>query len=414
MAEIKPESVHPAWQLLFQGAWPMSAVFLGSHRRLAGANQDGTILIWDLPEKPVAGKIKDDQGKEIDGIEAPGPVRKLEGHSNAVTRMLASADGKTLVSASLDRTVRIWDLTAAAAGKGEIVLDQRRRENESRRVEKEKRDTLLNAPGVPVETQPALATLPHRDWINALGQSADGKRFISGDDSGLAIVWDLTERKEINRWQCEGIAWIVAAALSPDGETALVSQYRNHGGEYNNYPAGLRLYNVADGSVKLDILKTLYPKEKNPKYQYQYEYHQFVAAGLIAAAFSPDGKTLALGQGGESGEGKLHFLEVETGKVIRTVPGHQNGVTDLAYSRDGTCLFSSGRDTLIRVTKVEDGKEIAKIGKSRGGQFSDWTSSLTLSPDEHWLATSDISGLIQVWELGEPIDVSRMTAMTPS
>jgi len=405
MPDLQPDKIRAVWKLPFEGAWPTSVAFLGSHRRLAAANQDGTILVWDLPEAPVATKLKDEQGKEVDGFETPAPVRKLDGHVNSVQRLLATADGTTLISASLDKTVRIWDLSAPASGKTEVIVDHALRQRQAKRVEEAKRDAILSAPGVSVETQAAAVVLAgHQDWINALGMSSDGRRFISGDDSGTAIVWDVAERREISKWQCPGVAWIVAAALSPDGQTALVSQYRRKGGDFNNYPAGLRLFDVATGSVKLDILATLYPKEKNPKYAYQYEYSKFIAAGLVAVAFSPDGKLLACGQGGEDGEGKIHVIETETGKALRQVGGHQYGVTDLQFSRDGKVLFSTGRDTTLRMINVEDGKELGKLGKPRGGQFTDWLSALAISPDERYFAASDISGHVQIWEAspGEP------------
>lgn len=401
MPDFKPDAIKPAWQLPFEGSWPMAVAFLGSHRRLAAANQEGTILVWDLPESPEKGKIKDEQGKEVEGVVAPPPALRLEGHANGVTHLVASDDGKTLVSSSLDRTVRVWDLAAEPTGSGEVIVDKERRERASKRVEKDKRQAILEAPGAKVKTQQAAATLEgQRDWIQSLGRSFDGKRIISGDDSGLAIVWDLAARKEVKRWQCSGVAWILAAALSPDGQTAIVAQYRRKGGDYNNYPAHLRLYDVASGEMKLDILAVLYPKEKNPKYQYQYEYHKFVAEGLVAASFSPDGKLIAVGQGGEGGDGKVHLIEAETGKVARAVSGHQYGVTDVAFTKDSKHLFTVGRDTTFRIIRVADGQEVAKIGKPRGGQFYDWLSALSLSPDEKWLAASDIGGFVQVWQLG--------------
>ncbi|MBI5758339.1 MAG: hypothetical protein HZA46_07470, partial [Planctomycetales bacterium] len=95
MAELKPENIRAAWQLPFEGEWPMAVAFLGSHRRLAAANQEGVVLVWDLPETPVAIKIKDDQGKEVDGFETPPPARRLDGHKNGVTRLVATPDGNT-------------------------------------------------------------------------------------------------------------------------------------------------------------------------------------------------------------------------------------------------------------------------------------------------------------------------------
>lgn len=394
--------VKPAWKLPFDinGQWPMAVAFLGSHQKIAAANQDGTILVWELPEQPVATRIKLDNGKEEEGFETPPPSRRLVGHTNGVTRLVASPDGQTLVSASLDRTLRIWKLTAATSGESEIVLDSEQRVQRARYASPAKREEILSTPGAIIAVQTESAVLnSHKDWINALAISADGMRIISGDDSGLVIVWDLATQREISRWQVPGVAWIVSAALSSDGQTALISQYRRKGGDWNNYPAGLRLYNVVDGAMKLDILATNYPKEKNPPYQYQYEYHKFIAEGLVALAFSPDGQLVACGQGGEGGEGKVHLLETATGKPLRTIGGHQYGTTDLTFSRDGKRLFTVGRDTTFRILQVEDGQELAKGGKPRGGQFTDWLSAVSLSPDERWLAAADISGLVQLWEL---------------
>src|SRR5262245_16721975 len=120
--EYKSEQIKAAWKLPFDitGQWPTSVALLGSHQRVAAANQDGTILIWDLPEKPVATKIKLDNGKEEDGFETPSPSRRLQGHTNGITRLLATPDGQTLISASLDRTLRVWNVSAATSGETEL------------------------------------------------------------------------------------------------------------------------------------------------------------------------------------------------------------------------------------------------------------------------------------------------------
>ncbi len=395
------ENAKPVWKLPFDNlAWPMAVALVGSHQRVVAANQDGTMLLWELPETPVAAKVKDNQGKEVDGFETPPPAKMLVGHENSVQRLLTTPDGKSLVSISLDKTVRLWDVNAPPTGEASIVLDREARKDASRRVEEKKRADILEAPGTSVPTISSTASLPgHNDWINALGMAADGKRIITGDDSGQVIVWDLASRNKISSWQAPGVAWVVSLALSPDGKTALVSQYRRKGGDHNNYPAGVRVYNADTGELMLDILAKNYPDEKNPAYQYQYKYHEFVGPGLVATAFSPDGKLLALGQGGEDGQGKTHLLEVETGKPVRTIGGHQYGVCDLCFTKDGKHLFTSGRDTTIRILQVEDGKEVAKLGKPRGGQFNDWISAISLSADEKWLAAADISGHVQIWQL---------------
>jgi WD40 repeat protein len=256
------------------------------------------------------------------------------------------------------------------------------------------------APGVSVRTRQASQVLTgHDDWIMSLGISRDGRRLISGDGAARVIVWDVAQRKEIARCKGHGWNWIVAAALSPDGQTAAVSEFRYKRDDFDIPAAALRLWNVADGTEKLDLLKAQFPKLKSEETSYgaAQVWRKFVADGLVAADFSPDSKLLAVGQGGETDTGRVHLIEVETGKLLRTISGHQYGVTDLRFSADGQHLLSTGRDTALRICRVQDGKEAAQLGKPRGGQFKDWLSALSISADGRYLAATDIAGLVHVW-----------------
>lgn len=405
MFDYTPPQATLLWQLKFEGPWPTAVAFLGSGRKLAAANEAGQVFVWDLPEKPEAPADGDanSDAKPKDAKEKPAPniapVRRLDGHDNAVTRLVATADGKALISASLDHTVRIWPVDAPAAGTAEVVLDGESRKTPARRGEPPK-PPLGQGGALTVETQTACHVLEgHRDWVQALNLSGDGRRLISGDASSTVIVWDLAERKEISRWTGHPWNWIVAAALSPDGEVALVSEFRYKRDDFDHPCAGLKLWNVADGKEKLDLLKVQYPK-LNPldhSYGAGQVWRKFVSAGLVAAEFSPDGKIVALAQGGENEKGQVHLLDVETGKLLRTVSGHQYGVTDVKFTADGKHLLSTGRDTTLRICQVEDGKEIAHLGTPRGGQFKDWLSAVAISPDQHTLAATDIAGMVHVW-----------------
>src|SRR4051812_6155010 len=99
MPALTPTPSKLLYQLTFEGSWPTSVAFLGEGRRLAAGNQLGQIYVWDLPEKPP--ELDKNASKER---QAPNvfPVRRLDGHTNEITRLLVTPDGKRLVSSSLD------------------------------------------------------------------------------------------------------------------------------------------------------------------------------------------------------------------------------------------------------------------------------------------------------------------------
>jgi WD40 repeat protein len=385
------------WQLTFEGNWPSAVAFLGSGQKLAAANQEGMLYIWDLPtEVP-----KFDPPKNNSERKAPdhAPVRRLDGHTNGITQLRATRDGKLLVSASLDHSIRFWKTDDAATGKADAVLDMDQRRSKFKR---EKKEEILKAPGVEVETQSAAKVLEgHRDWILALDMSADEKRLISGDAKAGVITWELPEGKEISRWTGLPWNWIHAAALSADGKLAAVSEQCDKRDDFDVPAPALRLYDTEKGEVTLDVLKKHLPKYNSNENSYgsSQVWRKFVSSGLVAVDISPDGKLLAAGQGGENDTGKIHIIEIETGKVLREVSGHRYGVTDVKFSANGELVLSTGRDTTLRITQVNDGKEVAALGSPRGGQFKDWFAALAISPDEKFVATADIAGLVQVFAL---------------
>ena len=398
------------WQLSYEGEWPTSVAFLGSSRRLAAGNRAGQIYVWDLPDSPPepdeeTSEAKDAQNNKGDEKPNPpdfGPYRLLEGHTNGVSHLLATTDGKTLISSSLDHSIRLWDLEVAATGSAEIVPDSITRERNTRYKSKEEKEQILNAPGVKVETDSKSQVLAgHQDWVLSLGMSHDEQRLISGDVGSLVVVWDLKERKEVARWTGHPWNWALAADLSPDGKQAVVSEYRYKRDDFDIPAAALKLWNVADSSEKLDYLKVQFPKidPELSTYGSAQLWRKFVAGGLIAADFSTDGKMIAVGQGGETSNGQVHLLDAESGKLIRTVSGHKSGICDVKFSADGKYLLSSGRDTTLRICQVADGKEVAVLGEPRGGQFKDWLHGFAISPDQQTIAAADIAGFVHVWQL---------------
>ncbi|MBY0227636.1 MAG: hypothetical protein K2W96_00005, partial [Gemmataceae bacterium] len=101
--------------------------------------------------------------------------------------------------------------------------------------------------------------------------------------------------------------------------------------------------------------------------------------GLRTVAFSPDGDTIATTRDTLGDESTLVYLwSLKTGKKLGTLTGHQYPVTSLAFSADGTRLFS-GDGFALRAWDVPSLKEVQKIASPAG--------RLALSPDGKILAT---------------------------
>lgn len=393
---LNPAKPKLVYQLTFEGSWPTAVAFVGP-RRVAAANQLGQIYIWELPEKPPEFKADPKADRQAPNV---WPARRLDGHTNEISRLVATPDGKLLVSASFDKSIRVWPTDAIAAGKADVVLDEETRKRDAKRQGKKE---PYAAPGVSVETQTASGILEgHKEWVYALGISGDGRRVISGDAACQTIVWDVASKKQVSAWTGQPWNWVVAASLSPDGKTAFVSENRYKRDDFDVPTPALKTFDADTGKEKVDFLKVQFPKFKPEDRTYggSQLWRKFVANGLICSAWSPDGKLVAVGQGGETDTGKVHLLDAETGKLVRDVAGHQYGITDVIFSSDSKYTVSVGRDTCARVCQVSDGKEVAVLGAPRGGQFKDWLSAVALSPDEKLLAASDIAGLVQVWEFG--------------
>ena len=336
--------------------WVTAVSFLGP-TRLAAGNNLGQILIWDLSEKPA-------------------PVCRLDGHSNAITRLLTSPEGR-LLSASNDRTIRIWDLKGPAVRKDVVVLNSRAIEEAQSRKKK-----APEPKPVKVEIQKSTAVLTgHGDWVVSMSLSRDGALLASGDEKGEVIVRELPSGIEKRRWKVKG--WVYALALAPEKDALLVTERVPLVFDSGRH-AGVKIWDPSTGVMKLDLGK------------------KFDKQHLVAAAYSPDGKHLALGRGGETdgASGKVTLLDPHDGKIRKELaPPHLYGVTDLQFHPDGKHLLSCGRDTVVRIWDVEQGKLVKELGQPRGGQFKDWIHAIAVSPDGKLLAAADMAGQVQIYAL---------------
>lgn len=322
------------------------------------------------------------------------PLAELKGHKDWINSVSFSADGKYLITASRDKTIKIWDLKA-----GKEV------------------NTLK---GIKTNVKIALFTLDGKQAVTTTGGWDKKKKAWEGEIK----IWDIEKGKEAKTLKGHS-AEIETAALSPKGDllvtgsedtTAIIWSLKDGKALQTLKGSKTKINSVAfnsDGTkvvtgsslpIPKDPVKPKDPKGKEPKETKPTEEIMVkvwnVADGkelqsfkgperdVSSVAFSPDGKYLAAG----SWDGKVYLWDL-TGKLIKKLEA-QEGVLSIDFSHNGKYIAASGWEDTTKVWDVESAKELFY----RNGHSKSVTGVL-FSPDNQQLITIGVDQTVKIWEV---------------
>lgn len=298
-------------------------------------------------------------GEPLDGTGAK--KRELAGHTEYVTSVAISHDGKTLASGSRDATVRLWDLATGRQlrtflGHTEEVTSVAWAPDD-RQIASGSHDQSVHLWNL--ESTDAYRQLAgHKGPVWSAAMSPDGRQAASGGADRIVRIWDVTTGRQ--QFDLAGHSQAVTAVAFQPGGPLLASASGDR---------TVRLWNVETGQA----VRTL-------------EGHE---AHVLATVFHPNGQTLYSG----GADRTVRQWTVATGQPGPVLNGHSAAVSALAIRGDGAQLASAGTDGTVKLWSTADGKlESSFLAHETGG-----VSAIAYSPDGQRLATCGADKQVRIW-----------------
>ena len=316
-------------------------------RRLLTASWDDTAAVWLL---------------------ADGRREHMFKHADDVNAAAFSPDGTRVATASTDRTAVVWDLATGEPvlrlGGHQAAVTHAIFSPDGRQIATSSADATIQLWDAARGTRVARR-LGHRAAIRDLAFAPDGTRMVSASLDGSAIVWSTAATRRT---------------------TALTG----HQGAINAVSVAPRSFHVAtagaDGTVRIwdaatgRELVTLRGHEQT----------------VQAVSFSPDGSRLASG----AADRTVRVWDPRGGEPPLVLPGPM--VMGLAWTPDGAGLIATGTDGTIDLWSAATGKRQREIRAHGGGQIN----AVAVSPSGDRFATTGADNRACLWEVASGRELS--------
>ena len=362
----------------------------GRVRNGTGEHAGGAANMVLSPNGQTAASLHSGGAVTIWDVRTGQPRLTLAGHSGPVTDGVFTPDGRTLYTVSLDTSVIAWDITG----------------NRSFGV-----------------TRPSIAqgpfgagdlSAPYAGW------SANRHRAVIGFQTGLIATIDVATGTLTTRGR--PVKGLTDLALSPDGHYAylsstgpLIRRWNTTTGRVDKTstlgdhsaktvlgvsPDGRRLVACESPS---GITASCYFADAGTLERVGHGINLGFAPGT--AAFSPDGRLVALGNAFDQG---FSVLKVPNGRVT-WARSWLAGVRAIGFSPDGHRLVVASAHGQIATFDAASGRLLAGPVVAQSGPVL----TASFAPDGRTILTSGTDGIIRLWEAAHLRPVAEPLHLLP-
>lgn len=286
----------------------------------------------------------DDRGKvQLWSKQTGELIRTFNGHSNWVQSVAIAPDAKVIASGSVDGTIKLWQPD------GKLLLN-----------------------------------LKNSRAVYSIGWSPDGKILASGDGNGELKLWKrdgkLIRSIEAHSGNIVSVAISPVKVPTPQGSAKVIAS-RSFGDEK------IKLWNLNTGK----LIRSLSGGS---------------VGGVNSLAISPDGKFLAgyfRMKGDTYSDGAVRIWGLETGEVFDTFDVKMNRPHAIAFSPNGKTLAVGGFGSEIQIWSMSAPKSRGNFQIAPSLPYSGHVYSLTFSPDGKTLVGSGAhnGGNVAIWSISE-------------
>jgi len=342
-------------------------IFSPDGRLIAAPVPDGSIVLWN--------------------VENGNRFLRLKGHEGTIWSVSFSPGGDQLISVGIDNTARLWDLRS---GREFPCFKPPERQFSENITEQDR----VQAGGFAPDGRPVVITTEgnfllkshkihvfefesgrqlcdiqaHTKSISEVVITADGRRAISCDSENSVRLWDLADGRELN-----------SIEVDPEFESP-VSLYKN------GFHAVMSWY------------------DKNEKKQHVFD----MARGRRLQSIDESESLIAISYDGRFGlirrsVNGFCFRDVENGKEVKRLMGHNNHLTSIAFTQDGGRLVSGSSDGSLRIWDVATGSEINAFEAHIQG-----VNDVDLSVQEDLALSAGYDQYVRLWDISTGSELNSL------